>query len=93
MTPHPKGETIFRTNASKGAERGRKSHLRSSESVGASLEVRHELALLNAQHGFEIKALHNRREIQVMNLRELSRTQTVVAIVSGPMVLCAKGYS
>jgi hypothetical protein len=51
-----------------------------------------ELSVLNAYHRFEVQAPHDRREIQVMNGAELSRTQSVIAIVSGPMVLCAKWH-
>ena len=91
--PNRESKTVFCTDASKGAKCGRESHLSFSECVSISIEVRHELALLNTHYGFEIQALHNRNEIQVMDLTELSRTQTMIAIVSSPVMLCAQGYS
>jgi len=56
-------KTVFCTDAPNGAECGRESYLNISESINASVKVRHELALLNAHHRFEIQALHDRNQI------------------------------
>jgi hypothetical protein len=92
LIPNPQSKTVFCTDASNGAKCGRKSHLSFPERINASVEVRDELAVLNAYRRFKVQTPHDRREIQIMYLAKLARTQAMVAVVAGPMVPGAKGH-
>jgi hypothetical protein len=54
--------------------------------------MRYELTVLNAYRGFHVQALHDRREIQIVYLTELSRTESVIAVISSTVVRGAERY-
>jgi hypothetical protein len=75
----------------KGPERRSDSRFGFPEPVLATVEFGNERAVLNADNWFEVQAPHDRSEIQVMCLAKLSRSQPVVAVVSGPVVAAQSG--
>ena len=48
--------------------------------------MRDKLTVLNAYSWLEVQSPHNRREVQIVYFPKLPRTQSVVAVVSSPVV-------
>src|ERR1017187_521766 len=73
------------------ANRTRQPSLRGSERVLLTSDAAHKATRLHAYPRFRTQASDDRRDIQLMHLGELPRSQLVIRVVPAPVVSCAQG--
>jgi len=92
ITCNFQGQTVFSAQGPEVAESNGNSAFSPPESILATVELRDELTVLNTYDRLEVQAPHDCHQIQVMCLAELSWTQSMVAVVTCPVVLCAQRH-